>query len=364
MDFKAFRDARVNINNYCYYKTGVKIPYFHKNLVSADIFILANVNTHINKRFYKYNKYLSNLCDSEYVDNLINKSEIYKSLSNLIANMKGSPEEGKLREIENYFPVTFNINNIGEYKFPKWYILRPIDSSGGNDIFYINNKTELEEKEKYYNTTKNYRGIVYGNNVISSEYVENPLLFKNKKFHIRMYMLISVINNKFNCFLFDKGKIFTAQHVFDMKKPFAKDKHDTHLDTTDDDYLYPNDLNKNTITNMKTEANKETLNKFHSKIMSICGIIGRILKNHKNKIKYDNEKNMYDILGLDIMIRDNWEPVFIEINTRPGMSFKKKSSNIEFAKYYFQWINDVVFEPLFKWNDITKAHNHSSYITI
>jgi hypothetical protein len=56
--------------------------------------------------------------------------------------------------------------------------------------------------------------------------------------------MISYIEGVFNSFLLDNGQIITSKYLYDIDKPFTKDKHDTHFQTTADDYNYPQDLEK------------------------------------------------------------------------------------------------------------------------
>ena len=146
-----------------------------------------------------------------------------------------------------------------------------------------------------------------------------------------------------------------------MKLPFTKDKHDTHGKSTDDDYLYPENFTK---INLNKNINEKNIKELHNKIKSICVVISQIIKKSQNKLLYPNEKNMYYLFGLDIMVRDNFEPVFIEINEQPGLEFKKNTTRNIFSKEYFQWINDIIFEPLFKYKDPMIARKHNSYIII
>jgi hypothetical protein len=263
--------------------------------------------------------------------------------------------------VTKYVPEIFNINELNKYEFPKWYILRPIDSFSGAGIIYINSQEELEDALLYYKETTNYKGILYGNNVVSSNYITNPLLFNGRKFHLRLYLNISLINGVFNSFLMDIGEIITAKLPFDMKMPFLKEKHDTHFKSTDDDYLYPDAFTNKNLSKNLTLLQKKIL---WNKLIDICKVISKILEKNKKDLYYPNIKNFHFLFGLDIIIRDNLEPVFIEINDNPGLSFKYDTSQDKFSKLYYQWLNDTVLEPLFKYNDPMIARKHPTYIKI
>jgi hypothetical protein len=321
---------------------------FDKKILKADVFFLNTINNVINKRFNYYPKYFVNKINYSIIDKIFNKFSI---LSIIKTNL----------ELEKYYPKTFKINETKKYEFPKWYILRPLDSNSGIDIFYINNKKDLTARIEYYNKTKNYKGNVYNNDVIASEYISNPLLFKERKFHLRLYLLISICNNIFNSFFLKYGEILTAKEPFNMLEPFTKDKHDSHFYSTNDDYNYPKDFINDNLNKNITENDK---NELWNKIIEIMKPISKTMEKHKKDLIYSDVKNCYYVFGIDIMIRDTLEPAFIEINYSPGFNYKKDINRDIFSKIYFDWINETVLEPLFKYNDPLKARKHSTYITI
>lgn len=350
LDLDEFKKKNKNIDTYCLYKNLISLPKFNKEILTADVFFLNINNNQVNKRFYDFPKYLVNIPNLSLVERILNKSNIIKEINKI------NPDIYK-----KYVPVNFNINEIDKYKFPKWYILRPIDSFAGADIKYINNKKELDDAIEYYNKTRNYKNIIYRNDVLASEYIDKPLLFRTKKFHLRLYYQISIINGIFNSFLWDTGKIVTAAEPFDMTKPFTKDKHDTHLKSTDDDYIFPTDF---ISKNLNKELDSKIHNQLWNKIISIMKPISKILEKNKNNLLYSNEKNMYYIFGVDIMVRDNFDPVFIEVNIGPATGAIKTHFREILSEKLFDWLNDTVLEPLFRHNDALIARKHHTYIKI
>jgi hypothetical protein len=104
----------------------------------------------------------------------------------------------------------------------------------------------------------------------------------------------------------------------------------------------------------------------YSQCKEICSYVSKILLNLNklNSLLYDNQRNGYYILGIDILVRDNLEPVLIELNDKTGYSFKHSNTLHKMSKEIYNWINDTVLEPLFKYNDPMKAREHPSYIKI
>lgn len=353
IDRQFFAKHKIPISNYCD-NNNIKYPSFDKSILKADVFFINTIQPFSNTRFNYYPKYFINKIDYSSINKLFNKFDVLSVIT------QNNPQLAK------YCPPTFKINELDKYQFPKWYILRPLVSFSGKDIFYINNKKDLDAKIKYYNITENYKGKIYGNDVAVSEYISNPLLFKDKKFHLRLYLLISIskikTNTIFNSFLLDFGKIFTAKEPFDMLEPFTKEKHDTHIKSTDDDYSFGNDFNNENLNKSITKEDKDIL---WNKIIDICKAISKGTEKEKRNLIYTDVKNCYYVFGIDMMVRDNLDPVFIEINGSPGVALKKKDTNYDkFSKLYFNWINETVLEPLFKYKDPMKARTHPTYLDI
>ncbi len=339
----------IKYEDFCDFKKHIHLPTIKKNII-ADVFFY-HINTSIlNKRFYKYDKYLLNTLDFNPI-NTINKDIIYSNIYKI---------DPKLAD--KYFIKTFPINQKEKYNFPSNYILRPIDSFGGQDILYINNKTGLNKAIEYYNKTKNNKNIIYGNDVTAAEFITNLLLFKGKKFHLRMYYMISLINNVFNSFLLDECKILTAKVKYNLAEPFVMEMHDTHFDRTDADYF----IKDFTSENIGKEINSEIIDTIYKKCKELCSGISRILldANNKQTFLYPNQKNGYYFFGLDILIRDDLEPILIECNIEPGMTCKTVKNMDYLSKVIYNWINSTVLEPLFKHNDPMIARQNPTYINI
>jgi len=352
---KLARQHGISYKDFCNQKKKVNLPSIKQNIQADVFFYKIRTNMFLNKRFYKYEKFLLNILNLNY-NQTIDKDVIYENIQKIDSELA-----------QKYFIETFPINKFEKYNLPGNYILRPINSFGGVDILYINSKSELDNALAYYKKTKNYKGNIYGNNVVSSEFITNLLTFKEKKFHLRMYYIISVINGVVNSFLCKEGEIFTAKDKYDLNKPFTKEIHDTHGTSTDNDYFFPKDFtNDNLGINITTKQNNKINNEIYKKCKIMCsGITKALNKEHqKSSFLYPNQKNGYQIFGLDILIRDNLEPILIECNDSPGFRTNYSSNNDKLSKIIYGWINEVVLEPLFKYNDSYRIRKHNTYIHI
>ena len=167
-----------------------------------------------------------------------------------------------------------------------------------------------------------------------------------------------------NSFLLKFAEIITAKEKFNLDLPFTKEKHDTNWKATEKDFFLPRDF---TNANLSVHMTKEKFNIMWSHITNICKMITQIFENNKNKILLDNQQNGYHIYGLDLLIRNDLTPVFIECNTKPGYGCNGVDCDYRVHQNYkskiiYKWINDTVLEPLIKYNDPLKARTHKTYI--
>ena len=358
----------------------IKLKSIH---IKAKIFIFDINSLHMNKRYYNLPKYLVNIFNKTTITKIIDKYNLTLSFKAI------APEATKL-----FIPNTINIKNLifNPDTPPKWYVLRPIDGYGGKDIYYVNSTNELEIAKQFYKHNNIY-GVSsnikksYGDNVIASEYITTPLLFKTPllfetlKCHLRLYYLVfySKEHKVFNSFYLDTlGKIFTAKLPFkmedasfkntDVDKLHAKSIHDTHTNSTADDYFYPDIFTHDmfTLSDGTTSFGKTVFNeKFEdmkNQIKLIMSIISEIMVKKCtggkcNELLYDKDDNAYHIFGIDIMIdggdstnpNEKFTPKLIEINFAPGFGHKNKdSAQKKLSDEVYGWINTTVLEPLLK----------------
>ena len=392
-DTNAINDINSTIIKYFTTKTDIPIdticnsdynmPKVNTNIISkeTDIFIFNINSLHINKYYYNMKKYFVNIFNIDILKHIINKFILLETIKKIAPNIYNIN-----------IPNTFKINDdVHKYKFPKWYILLPIYSFGGNDIKYVNSKSALYDAIEFYNTHKNHKNKTYSNDVIASEYITNPLLFKSYKFHLRLYYLVfySKNYNVFNLFyLHTFGKILTSGQAFTMNENlFNKEVHDTHADTTNSNYYYPEHFTDTNITlSDNTPINKLTIDtnikKINRQIKLIMSIISNIMYNKRSELLYNTDTNAYHIFGVDIMIDDthnNFTPKLIEVNIQPGFGYIEAPWWINNCKdlglntratvgqhilsnTIYNWINETVLEPLLRDNNPLLARKHSTYI--
>ena len=345
-DMKFFKSIHKPFDTYC--DNFKELPKFNKDIVKADVFLVQSYNPVVKKRFYNYKKYFANILNYENIVKFSNKNDIVKEFKKI-----------SVRFYKQYIAKTFHISEINKFKFPKWYIIRPIYGALGKDVFYINNADELDSILYYYKINKNYKKKLYSNNVIASEYITNPLLFNEKKFHLRAYFIVSLTNNILNTFLIKFGGIMIAKNKFNMDVPFDNETHTSSGRYTKNDYYFPFDFN---TKNLGIDIDDSKIDIIWKHITNMCRILARIFENNKDTLLLPNQENGYGLFAIDIIIRDNMVPVFIELNETPMIAANTMEKLDIVSRIIYKWINDTVLEPLFKYNDPMIARKHPTYI--
>lgn len=306
----------------------------------------------MNDIFYKYHSYFSNVLSNE-IYNYIDKDQLYNSIVKYNSNNS---------DILKYFIKVFLFSNHDKMKFPGNYIVRPTKAFAGKDIFYIHNQDDLIIAKEYYSKAKDYKNQLFNLNEITVSHIITDLaLFKGRKFHIRLFYIVSYIKGVVNSFLFDIGKIYTAKEKFNIKIPFSKEVHDSHGKSTDAAYFYPKEFNE---ANLGVPITKQMFDEFNEKCRTICRNITKVFVANKDKILFENQDNGYNLYGIDILVKSNFDPVIIEINSNTGLGAKTIENSEYMSKILFGWINEIVIEPFFKYNKPLLARKHPTYIEI
>jgi len=221
---------------------------------------------------------------------------------------------------KKYFMKQFDINNINKLKDNCLYITKPIPGFAGLGVKVFNNKNKII---KYTNTFKNPKNKEYMKTPerwIVEEYIKNPLLINNKKFHIRVTLLCLCNKGINRIYIHKHSLIFPAKHKYNIKN-LNMNIHNTHgtLTESSEKKLFPRDF----ITLFGKEKTKKIKN-------DIKKLLKGLLNN--NTFNFDcfkNSKNCFEFYGIDIMITDTFKIKCLEINEKPGLkNFLKHMPNL------------------------------------
>lgn len=291
------------------------------------LFLQEMENNKLNTAYYNTSCYIMNQFDDS--------KEIITNKANLYANFKrGFPEKcsefmadsWSLHEFIKNRDLKKRITNDHEV-----FIIRPAGRGAfsGKDIYVVNNKVQLENAIQ---NTRKYR------TVLISKYITNPLLLDGKKFHLRVYYGVSLINGQL------RGKMFDFYEPLSASKPYKKsdwgnpDIHDTHARGTEKELIWPEDISSSTLK-------KDLQQKYIPKMKECLQLITKMIK---GKIStYPQAQNAFEVFGCDFLILDDGNIILMEINDKVGFGFKATKNTIRLSKLYCNAIiNDILAKIL------------------
>jgi len=221
---------------------------------------------------------------------------------------------------KKYFMIQFDLNNINKINNKKLYITKPIPGYAGLGVKVFNSKNKINEYIKNYKKPNNKKYMKEPERWIIEEYIENPLLIKEKKFHMRVTLLGICKNGNTKVYYHKHSLIFPAKHKYNTEK-LNMNIHNTHgtLTESHEKMLFPRDFEK--------IFGKRKTNKINKQIEDLLkGLNDNGIFNFEC---FENSKNCFEIYGIDIMITDKFVIKCLEINEKPGLErFLKHMPNL------------------------------------
>jgi len=238
----------------------------------------------------------------------------------------------------NYMPKTYTKNdmnyfkeNLKDYKISKnnLWLVKPKCSTRGKDIFFLKNIRDIKKND------------------IVTEYISNPLLINKRKFDMRLYLLVTG-HDPLKVYIFQEGLVRLSADNYD-------------LDLNDLDNLFKH------LTNTSINKNNKKGYKYDDLVMSISDLKEYLKVTYKidfikiwdqikdvsikslismNHIELKKEKdfklhsnNLFKLLGIDIIIDDNFKVWLLEINHGPSLGLNKSKNHAKVTKY--QLVHDM-----------------------
>jgi len=310
---KSLREA-LNNNNI--------VRLFHEE--GTNLYWKGN-NEYTDLKFSKYQKYNNNLKHTEITrKDLLYKN--YKIMKNIF------PDDF------NYLPETY-IDNLKQLKniFKNYKISK-------DNLWLI--------KSKYLSRGRNIRFLKDVNEIskndIVTKYISNPLLIDNRKFDLRIYLLVTG-HDPLKIYLFHKGlvRMSSEQYNLDLND---LDNLFKHLTNTSINKKNKNGYKYDDLVLSLEEAKKYMEKKYNINFSNIWKEIKDIsIKSliSMNHLEIEREKkyklisnNLFKIYGVDILIDDNFKPWLIEINHGPDLSTFNSKNHAKITKY--EVIHDIL----------------------
>lgn len=318
------------------------------------------------KSLYKYQSKLKSQINQ-------NDTEIYKGKFNLIESLK-KLNDTKLNKMLleqhhiNLYLIYKKKESLLKYKplflKKKVWIFKFIYGDSGDNIIIIKSYKQLEDfinsiidkKFKEWNKIKlldykYFRQIKKKNYLIEwliQEYINEPLLYEKKKFHLRGYFLyLNKTNKSKEGYILNNHRIFTSKLKYKNEDYLNKYIHDTHEKSTSKYINFKPNLEE-----------KIPIDKFKKIENDIIYLFKSILKITNNSC-FIEDKNCYHLFGSDIMITNKYEIKLIEINRSVGLpSYNAPQKKINHPYHIFLGIMENIVDKYFQHNMNLKKYNN------
>ena len=253
-------------------------------------------------------------------------------------------------DLFNYMPSTYilpmDINNFeSELKKNKKYIwiVKPVNKSRGRGIHLICNENDYT---KLYKKPKNNKDIkVLDNNLqlLISRYLDKPHLLNNKKYDLRIYVLVGSFTPlkiylyynglvRFATENYEKGNydnvfIHLTNYSINKNNPNYKsnlknNKEIDDLDEIEEDIEQDDDSSKWYLVEYKNYFKKD-INIFEKIWKQIEDIVIKTLLTvfefNCREISGNKNNNLFELYGFDIFIDESFRAWLLEVNVNPSL---------------------------------------------
>lgn len=275
------------------------------------------------RSFYNINATISNIMEKNIKYSIYTKDFLYKIFMTYNKNLC------KKFMVRQYNITKNNYLTITREKFGgKIWILKAVMSSSGADIHIM---------ETYEDYLSFFQAKPKLNRWVLAEYIMNPLLIYDRKFHIRVYFLAT---GEQKYYYQTSGFMITAAEPYVLGEYSNKKIHDTHQASSIPNLFFPQGLEI---------YPKEKVEYIADQISELCYHIGRMSSNLKC---YKGDKYCFEIFGIDIMVTNDFKIKLLEINEKESWL-----TTYDFTKNYLRGIMETVVDPIFPPKDqVIKTH--------
>ena len=215
------------------------------------------------------------------------------------------------------------------------------------------NKSKIEE-EKKVNEIKEKEKIYNCNRIIIQKYIENPLLYRGRKFDMRIWVLLT---QSMKVYVFKEGHLKTCSIEYNINSKdayshitnYSFQKYNTNFQKYEKGNEVPFFEFQNFLDECYSEKNYNIKNNL---IPQIKEIIKLTMRSAKYKINKSRRNYQFEIFGYDFMMDSEFNLFLIEINTNPGL---EESSPWDFDLVTKNVKENRVYENiLIRYNKIVK----------
>ena len=279
------------------------------------------------------------------------------------------------KNYNDYFNVNLSkrVGSVQKMRIPKthyagknMWLLKRDNLNRGRQIKVMSNLDDiLKEINSLYEQKSPY-------NLLIQKYIEEPLLYYNRKFDIRIWVLFTYISceNRYEVYIFKEGHLKACSDEFNIDSDdlfihltnYSVQKYNKNFSKTEiGNEISFNDFQNEINEKNKNEGNNDNVIDFRKKVFpEIMKIIAVTANSVKDKINLANRANCFEIFGYDFILDIDYKPFLLEINTNPG--YEESSPLIKMLVP--RMIDDAMrltidkeFDPIYKSDDNLNGNN-------
>ena len=253
-------------------------------------------------------------------------------------------------DLFNYIPASYilpmDVDNFeSELKKNKKsiWIVKPVNMSRGRGIHLICGESDYQKI--YHNTkkTKNKNNSNENNLILISRYLDKPHLLNNKKYDLRIYVLVGSFTPlkiylyynglvRFATEDYEKGNysnvfIHLTNYSINKKNPNYKsnqknNKEIDDLEEIDEENEQEDDSSKWSLVEYKNYFKKD-MNIFEKIWKQIEDIVIKtmltVIEDNCRELSGNKNNNLFELYGFDILIDESYRPWLLEVNVNPSL---------------------------------------------
>ena len=221
-----------------------------------------------------------------------------------------------------------------------------------NKLYFDKNKKDIEKDEdKLYAEDKEER-LYNCNKILIQKYIESPLLYKNRKCDMRIWVLLT---HDMKVYFFKEGHLKTCSVQYDLNSEdafthitnYSFQKYNSNFQKFEKGNEVPFYEFQKFIDEKYPEKNYQIKKDLMKQIKDIIKVTMLCIKNKINKF---NRNYQFEIFGYDFMMDSDFNVFLIEVNFNPGLEISSPWIKIVVPRMLDDALRltlDKVFEPVY-----------------
>lgn len=172
--------------------------------------------------------------------------------------------------------------------------------------------------------------MIKDNFVIAQEYLDNPMTINNLKCNLRIYLLLTLQNNKLSAYVYHDGFMYYSQKPYQFNSKEPEIAITTGLQKDRNVYI----KNPLTLQDLKVYLNGKCNGKYKLLFDNINTLLLNVINSVEPVLKGHNGSMNFSLFGVDIQPDPDLNVKLIEINKSPSLD--PKDTRDHHLKYTLQ----------------------------